>query len=82
MIRSLMIGLVSLVGLAGCETIIPDVSAPLGHPANPHSKQARPIAVSRALDEKVNNDDPYNRGHRKTPVPEDHSGHQMQMHKH
>ncbi len=80
MIRSLMIGLVSFIGLTGCETTIPDMNAPLGHPANPHSKQGRSIAVSRALDEKINNDDPYNSGHRRTPVPEDHSGHQMPKH--
>lgn len=80
MIRSLMIGLISLVGISGCETTIPDVSAPPGHPANPHSKQAKPIAVSRALDEKNNDDDPYNSGHRRTPVPQDHSGHQMHKH--
>lgn len=80
MIRSLLIGLFSLVVLSGCKTNVPDVSAPLGHPANPKSKQASPIAVSRALDDKINNDDPYNNRHRQNPVPENHSGHQMHKH--
>lgn len=80
MIRSLVASLFSIAVLTGCETVIPDINAPLGHPANPNSQQAKPIAVSRALDDKIDDDDPYTGGNRKTPVPEDHSGHQMHKH--
>ncbi len=79
MIRILMISLMGLTGLVGCTAVVPDIKVPLGHPANPNSKQGKPIAISRALSESSENDDPFVANQKKNPVP-GHSGHEMHKH--
>ena len=79
--KLIIIGIVSLTGLSGCQTLSEQTGVLIGHPANPNSKKGKPLPLTRTLDVEDDNSDPFQPQSRNNPVPKntdgDHSNHKM-----
>lgn len=80
MLRPLILGLITTVGLSGCLRETPGIYLPVGHPADPGTRAGAPIPITRALAPEFPDVQPDLRElkpEKKMTPANDHSGHQM-----